>query len=87
MASDKRYNWDNSELIEIDGRIVRIFYNDDGSERHRVYGGRVDSNNQARPEITVSRRGDPKAYHRKYYRKVRSKAQGRAVRGPYKKSI
>ncbi len=85
MASDKGYNWETSELIVEDGRIFRVFYNDDGSVFQRIFGGRVASSDyQDRPEITVSRRGDPRAYHREYYRKVRSKAQGRTPRGPYK---
>ena len=88
MASDKGYNWDTSELIVVDGRFCRIFYDDDGNEFRRVLGSRIGArSNTPRPEITVSRRGDPTAYHREYYRKVRSKAQGRAIRGPYKKSI
>ena len=88
MGSEKWLNWDTTELIAEDGRIYRIFYNEDGSEFKRVYGGLVTTRTYvARPEITVSRRGDPKAYHREYYRQVRSKAQGRVPRGPYKKTI
>jgi len=75
-------DFDHDDLILIDGRVCRILYDAEGNEVHRIYAPRDHWDTG----ITISRTKDPTAYHREYYRKVRSKRQGCAPRGPYKKN-
>ena len=70
-----------NELIEVDGRLCRVFYHEDGTELKHIYAPHT----QHETGITISRTDDPKGYVREYYRKVRSKKDGRTTRGYYKK--
>ena len=72
-------DYDHDDLVVIDRRIYRILYDAEGNEVYRIKGGCVGLG------IVADQRDDPRAYQREYYRKVRSKRDGRTPRGPYKK--
>lgn len=69
---------DRSELKTENNRIVRIFYDEEGNEIHRIWGTKIRRNTG----ISVDQREDPTTYHRQYYRRVRRYRMGRTPRVP-----
>ena len=72
-------DYDHDALIVEEGWIYRALYDAEGNEVYRIKGDFVGL------QLGVNRQANPTAYHREYYRKVRSKRDGRTPRGPYKK--
>jgi len=66
---------------ERDGWKVIIHLDEEGNEIRVI---RVMPVDYKAPPREPTQREDPTTYHREYYRKVRSKRDQRASRGPYK---
>ena len=73
-------DFDHDDLIIEDGWICRVLYDAEGNEVYRIKGGSIRQGSG----IDINQQDDRTAYQREYYRKVRSKRDGRTPRGPYR---